>query len=73
MSGSERRFYDGHDRNVDGSLDKTLHDNYLGLVESNKQQIEKVRSKIQAKNLETRATPKQVWIRPMHSALVAFS
>ena len=73
MSGSERRFYDGHDRTVDGSLDKTLHDNYLCLVESNKQQIEKVRSKIQAENLETRAMPKRVWIRPMHSASVAFS
>ena len=34
-----------------------LHDNYLCLVESNKQQIEEVGSKIQAENLETRATP----------------
>ena len=73
MSGSEGRFYDGHDRNVDGFLDKALLDNYLCLVESNKQQIEKVRSKIQAENLETRATPKRVWIRPMHSVSVAFS
>ena len=73
VNGSERCFYDGHDRNVDGSLDKTLHDNYFCLVESNKQQIEEVRSKIQAENWKTRATPKRVWIRPMHSASVAFS
>ena len=50
-----------------------LHDNYLCLVESNKQQIEEVTSKIQAENLETRATPKRTRIRPMHSACVAFS
>ena len=56
-SGSERRFYDGQDRKNDGltptqasllrPLDKVLHDNYLCLVESNKQHIEEVmRSKI---------------------------
>ena len=50
-----------------------LRDNFLCLVESNEQQIEEVRSKIQAGNSETRATPKRVWIRPMHSASVAFS
>ena len=50
-----------------------LHDNYLCLAELNKQQIEEVKSKIQAENSETRATPKRVWIRPMHSAYVAFS
>ena len=50
-----------------------LHDNYLCLVESNKQQIEKARSKIQAESSETRATSKRVCIRPMHSASVAFS
>ena len=77
--GSERRFYDGHDRNVDGSttphasLHKMLHDNYLCLVESNKQQIKEVKSEIQAENSETKATPAQVWIRAMHSAFVAFS
>ena len=37
------------------------------------QQIEEVRSKIRAEKLETRAIPKRVWIRPMHSASVAFS
>ena len=40
-----------------------LHDNYLCLVESNKQQIEEVRSKMEAVNSETRTTPKRVWIR----------
>ena len=37
-------------------------------MESNKQQIEEVGIKIQPENRETRATPKQVWIRPMHIA-----
>ena len=42
-----------------------LHDNYLRLVESNKQRIEKVRSKTLAENSETTwATPKRVWTRP---------
>ena len=79
-SGSERRFYDAYDRKVDGStptpaafLDKMLHGNHLCLVESNKQQIEKVRSKTQAGNLETKATPTRVWIRPMYCASVPFS
>ena len=39
---------------VVASLDKMLHDNYLCLVESHKQQIEEVRSKIQAENLKQR-------------------
>ena len=42
-----------------------LHDNYLCLVESNKQKIEEVRSKIQEKISETKATPKRVWICPI--------
>ena len=50
-----------------------LHDDYLCLVESGKQQIKEVRSKIQPENLETKATPKRVRIRPTHSASVAFS
>ena len=41
-----------------------LHDDYLYLVESYKQRIEEVRSKIQAENLETRATSKRVRILP---------
>ena len=45
-----------------------LHNNYLCLVESNKQQIEEVRSKIQAEYSETRATPKRFWIRPIRKA-----
>ena len=39
---------------VVASLDKMLHDNYLCSVESNKQQIKGVRSKIQAENSETK-------------------
>ena len=58
---------------VVASLDKVLHDDYLCLVESGKQQIEKVRSKIQPENSETNATPKRVWIRFKHSASAAFS
>ena len=50
-----------------------LHNNYLGLVESNQQQIEEVRSKTQAEHSETETTSKGVWIRPTHSASVAFS
>ena len=50
-----------------------LHDKYLFLVESNKQQIEEVRSKIPAENSETRTTSKRVWICSMRSAYVAFS
>ena len=49
---------------------KMLHDNYLCLVESNKQQIEEVRRKIQAENSETKTTPRRVWTRSMHSASV---
>ena len=71
----QRRFYDGHDRKVDGStptnprccqlpltlsLDKMRYDNYLCLVESNKQQIEEIRIKIQVDNSEKRATPARV-------------
>ena len=50
-SGLERRFYDGHDRKVNGStpnpasLDKMLYDDYLCLVESGKQQIKEVERK----------------------------
>ena len=39
------------------SLDKMLRDNYLSLVESNKQQIKEVRSKTQPENLETKTAP----------------
>ena len=42
-------------------------------MESNKQQIEEVRHKIQAENLETRAAPKLVKIRLMGSVSIAFS
>ena len=82
-TGSEGRFYDGHVRKVDGltptqasfvaSLDKMLHDNYLCLVQSHKQQIEEVGSKTHTEHSETKTTSKRVWIRPTHSAFVAFS
>ena len=50
-----------------------LHDNYLFLVESDRLQIKEVRSKTQMENLETKATPKRVWINPTCSASIAFS
>ena len=43
--------FNSHPSLVVASLDKMLHDNYLRLVESNKQQIEEVRSKIQGQLL----------------------
>ena len=46
---------------------------YLCLVESGKQQIKEVTSKIQPENSETKPTPKRVWIRPKHSDSAAFS
>ena len=49
-----------------------LYDDYLRLVESVKQQIKEVRSKVQAENSETKATPKRVWIGPTRSASTAF-
>ena len=78
----EASFYDGHDCKDSGSspslpfvacLDRMLHNNYPGLVESDKQQIKEVRSKTQPENSKTKATSKRVWICPMHSASVAFS
>ena len=87
--GSERRFYDGHDRKVDGStptqvpLLRPSIRSFMAIIsawrnlrimeEFIKQQIEEVRSKIQTEKSETRAASKRVWIRPMHSASVAFS
>ena len=41
-----------------------LHDNYLCLVEFNKQQIKEVRSETQPENSETKTTRERVWIRP---------
>ena len=48
-------------------------DNYLRLVVYNKQQIKEVKSKSRPENSEKKATPKRVWIRPVHSASAAFS
>ena len=47
-------WFNSHPSLVVTSLNKMLHDNYLCLVESNEQQIEKIKSKIQAENSETR-------------------
>ena len=55
------------------SLDKMFHDDYLCLVKSGKQQNKRSQKKIQPENLETKATPKRVWIRPTHSAFDTFS
>ena len=54
-------------------MDKTLHDNYICLVESNMQLVKEARSKTQPQNLAAKTTRKRVWICPMHSASVAFS
>ena len=51
-------WFNSHPCLVVASLDKTLYDNYLCLMESSKQEIEEVRSKIQAENVKTRSTPK---------------
>ena len=63
-SGSERRFYDGHDRKVDGltpTQASLLHPGircfmaiFCAWEKFNKTQIEEVRSKIPAEKLETR-------------------
>ena len=63
-SGLERRFYDDLDRKVKWfnsqpslvvvSLGKMLHDDYLCLVESGKQQIEEVRRKFNRKTWKQR-------------------
>ena len=50
-----------------------LYDNYLCLVESNKQQMKEVRSKTQTENSAAKATPAAVRIRPMYGISVAFS
>ena len=50
-----------------------LHDNYLCLVKSNKQQFQKVGSKIQPENLEIKATAQRVWIRPTYTASPSLS
>ena len=70
---SQGWWFNSHANFVVAFLYKMLHDNYLCLVDFDKQEIEEVTSKVQAESSETKATPKRVWIRPMHSASVAFS
>ena len=82
--GLERRFYDDHVRKVNGLTPNLvlLWRSWIRCftmiifawwLKSSKQQIKEIRSKIQPENLETKATPKRVWIRPKHSASTAFS
>ena len=82
-SGLERRFYDDHDRKVNGSIPNLvwlLHPwircftiNYLCLVESSKQQIKEVKRKFKRKTWKQKQLLKRVWIRPTHSVSVSFS
>ena len=80
-SGSERRFYDGHDRKVDGSTANqasllrpwikcftTIISGWWNLTSS---KLKKSETKFKRKTCKTRA--KRVWIRPTHSVSVAFS
>ena len=50
-----------------------LHDNYLCLVKSDKQQIKEVKSESLPENSGTEVTFKRIWIHPMYSASVTFS
>ena len=81
-SGSERRFYDDHDRKVNGSTPNSVSllrswircftmiiSAWWSLAISKLKKSEET----QPENLETKATPKPVWIRPTHSASAAFS
>ena len=78
---SNPRFYDDHDRKVDGStptqaslLSPSLIRCFTTIIPAWwNQQIEKVRSKTQAENSETKATLKRLWIGPAYNASVAFS
>ena len=54
-------------------FDKTLYNDYLCLVASNKQQIYVARSQTSAEKFENQSTPKQIRIRRKDSATVAFS
>ena len=70
-SDSERRFYDDHDRNGSTLKLVTLLRPWIRcftmIIFAKKSQ------EILPENLETKATPKRVWIRPTHSASAAFS
>ena len=65
--------FNPHPGHVVASLDKTLYDDCLCLVASNKQQIYVERSQRSIGKLGKWSTPKRVRIRPKDSATVAFS
>ena len=80
-SGSERRFYDDQDRKVDGSPPNLVSllcpwircftmiiSAWWNLASSKLKKSEENSS-----GKTSKATPKRVWIRPTHSASVAFS
>ena len=62
-----------HPDDVVASLDKTLYDDYLCLVASNKQQIYLGRSHKLTKKLGKLITPKRSRAHPKDSATIAFS
>ena len=65
--------FNPHPGHVVASLVKTLYDDYLCLVASNKQQMYVGRSQRSTGKLGKWSTPKRVRIRPKDSATVAFS
>ena len=72
-SGSERRFYDDHDRKVNGSTPNLVSllrpSRWLSILRGIWQAAnQRSQKKIQLENLETKATPKRVWIRPIRIA-----
>ena len=82
-SGSECCFYDDHDRKVDGSTPtqasllrtwircfRTIISAWRNLTSS---KMKKSEAKLNVEKLETKATPKRVWIRLSRSASDAFS
>ena len=81
-SGLERRFYDDHNRKVNGSTSTQVSllrpwircftmiiSAWWNLTSCKLRKPQE----IQTKNLETQATPKRVWICPTHSASAVFS
>ena len=75
-------FFDDHDRKLNGSTSQLISllrpwircftmivSAWWNLASSKLKKSQE----IQPKNLETKATPKRVWIHPTHSAFPAFS
>ena len=77
-SDSERRFYDGHNRKVNGSTPiqaslLRLWIRCFTMIISAWWNLTSTKLKTEAKFKQKQATPRRVWIRPMHSATIAFS